>query len=97
MALMNLVSSNINQWTLLAAMLPLVYSIARGEPSTITFDDQQQMELLMTLGQSLVGALFLINMELAWWEATALVRALVRPIRALDREARRRFAGHARQ
>ena len=26
----------------------------------------------MTLGQSLVGALFLINMELAWWEAAAL-------------------------
>ena len=26
MALMNMVSSNINQWTLLAAMLPIVYS-----------------------------------------------------------------------
>jgi hypothetical protein len=26
----------------------------------------------MTLGQSLVGTLFLINMELAWWEATLL-------------------------
>jgi len=26
----------------------------------------------MTLGQSLVGALFLINMELAWWEAAVL-------------------------
>ena len=26
----------------------------------------------MTLGQSLIGALFLINMELAWWEAAAL-------------------------
>ena len=30
MALMNMVSSNINQWTLLAAMLPIVYSISRG-------------------------------------------------------------------
>ncbi len=72
MALMNLVSSNINQWTLLAAMLPIVYSIARGTPSTIPFDSQQELELLMTLGQSLVGALFLINMELAWWEASIL-------------------------
>ena len=72
MALMNLVSSNINQWTLLAAMLPIVYSLARGEASTIRFDNQQELELLMTLGQSLVGALFLINMELAWWEAAAL-------------------------
>src|SRR5262245_5741548 len=72
MALMNMVSSNINQWTLLAAMLPIVYSMSRGEPSAITFDEQQQLEILMTLGQSLVGALFLINMELAWWEALAL-------------------------
>jgi cation:H+ antiporter len=72
MALMNLVSSNINQWTLLAAMLPIFYSYSRGAASSISFDSQQQLELLMTLGQSLVGALFLINMELAWWEAAAL-------------------------
>ncbi len=72
MALMNMVSSNINQWTLLAAMLPVVYSISRGTPSAIVFDDQQKLELLMTLGQSLVGLLFLVNMELDWWEAAAL-------------------------
>jgi len=72
MALMNMVSSNINQWTLLAAMLPIVYSMSRGEPSPIVFDDQQRLEILMTLGQSLVGAMFLINMELAWWEASLL-------------------------
>jgi len=72
MALMNMVSSNINQWTLLAAMLPIVFSISRGAPSTIGFDSQQELEILMTLGQSLIGALFLINMELAWWEASAL-------------------------
>jgi cation:H+ antiporter len=72
MALMNMVSSNINQWTLLAAMLPLVYSVSRGAPSAIVFDQQQSLELLMTVGQSLVGMLFLINMQLAWWEAAAL-------------------------
>jgi len=72
MALMNMVSSNINQWTLLAAMLPIVYSMSRGEPSPIVFDDQQRLEILMTLGQSLVGAMFLVNMQLAWWEASLL-------------------------
>ncbi len=72
MALMNMVSSNINQWTLLTAMLSLVYSLSRGEPSAIPFDEQQMVELLMTLGQSLVGTLFLVNMQLAWWEAAAL-------------------------
>ncbi len=72
MALMNMVSSNINQWTLLAAMLPIVYSISRGSVSSILFDDQQKLELLMTLGQSLIGMLFLVNMRLAWWEAASL-------------------------
>jgi cation:H+ antiporter len=72
MALMNMVSSNINQWTLLAAMLPIVYSVSRGTPSTIPFDSQQELEILMTLGQSLVGMLFLVNMKLTWWEAAAL-------------------------
>ncbi|MCL6543835.1 MAG: hypothetical protein K6T61_01285 [Bryobacteraceae bacterium] len=71
-ALMNMVSSNINQWTLLAAMLPVVYSISRGSLSSITFDQQQSLEILMTLGQSLVGMLFLMNMRLAWLEAASL-------------------------
>lgn len=72
MALMNMVSSNINQWTLLVAMLPVVYSLSVGTPSSIPFDEQQKLELLITLGQSLVGMVFLINMQLAWWEAGAL-------------------------
>ena len=72
MALMNMVSSNINQWTLLAAMLPIVYSISRGQVSLIPLDGQQELELLMTIGQSLIGMVFLVNMELAWWEAAAL-------------------------
>jgi len=72
MALMNMVSSNINQWTLLAAMLPIVYSISIGAVTPIAFDAKQQMELWLTLGQAAVALAFLINMELAWWEAAAL-------------------------
>src|SRR5262249_25577342 len=32
MALMNMVSSNLNQWTVLAAMIPIVYSFSVGHP-----------------------------------------------------------------
>lgn len=71
-ALMNIVSSNINQWTLLLAMLPVVFSLSRGTASAISLDNQQQSELLLTIGQSLVALIFLINMEFAWWEALAL-------------------------
>jgi cation:H+ antiporter len=72
MALMNMVSSNINQWTLLTAMLPIVYSMSRWAPSAIVFDPTQNVEFLMTIGQSLLGAMFLMNMELRWWEAAGL-------------------------
>ncbi len=73
MALMNMVSSNINQWTLLVAMLPVVYSMSVGGPATIHFGGGQEMELLMTIAQALVAMLTLVNMELAWWEAGALL------------------------
>lgn len=72
LSLMNMVSSNITQWTLLSALLPLVLSISYRAPTAIVFDTRQNLEMLMTLGQSLVGAIFLINMELAWWEAAVL-------------------------
>jgi Ca2+/Na+ antiporter len=71
-ALMNLVSSNINQWTLLAALLPAVLSMSMGHLAAIPRDATQSRDLLLTLAQSLVGAIVLVNMELAWWEALGL-------------------------
>jgi cation:H+ antiporter len=71
-ALMNLVSSNINQWTLLAGLLPIVLSLSAGRVTGIPLDAQQSRDLLLTLSQSLLGALFLLKLELAWWEATGL-------------------------
>jgi cation:H+ antiporter len=71
-ALMNMVSSNINQWTMLAAMLPIAYALALGHWATIDFDQHQEVEILMTIGQSLLGALLLANMRFSWWEAALL-------------------------
>ncbi|MBV8553133.1 MAG: hypothetical protein JOY54_17690 [Acidobacteriaceae bacterium] len=71
-ALMNIASSNINQWTLLMAMLPVVLSMSRHDLSGFALDHQQKTELLLTVGQNLVGLIFLINMEFAWWEAAAM-------------------------
>jgi len=71
-ALMNIASSNINQWTLLFAMLPIVFSLSRHSISAIPLDPEQQGELLLTIGQSMVGLIFLINMEFDWWEALTM-------------------------
>ena len=72
MALMNMVSSNINQWTVLAAMIPIVYSISRGQPSALHFDGEQRLEILITILQSLLAVMILANMRFAFWEAAVL-------------------------
>ncbi len=76
MALMNLVSSNINQWTVLAAMIPLVYgwshAAAGGGWIAFHFDAGQQLEIALTLAQSLVAMLLLMEMRFDWWEAAGL-------------------------
>ena len=69
MALMNVVSSNINQWTVLAAMIPIVYSLSLGHVAAIPFDAMHLQEILLTILQSLLGMILLMNMRYSWWEA----------------------------
>jgi len=72
MAIMNMVSSNINQWTMLAGMIPIVYGISAGGMKPVVFDHHQRVELVLTLMQSLLGFCFLVNMRFAWFEAAGL-------------------------
>jgi cation:H+ antiporter len=72
MALMNMASSNINQWTMLAGMLPIAYALSLKVTSPIAFDSHQRLEILLTISQSLLGALLLANMRFSWWEAGLL-------------------------
>src|SRR5437773_8932899 len=76
MALMNIVSSNINQWTILAAMIPVVYGFSHlhhhGVWADFPLDIAQRNELALTLLQTLLGVLLLANMEFDWMDATAL-------------------------
>ncbi len=76
MALMNIVSSNINQWTILAAMIPLVYGFSQlqhhGAWADFPFDPGQRIEIVLTLLQTALGVMLLANMEFDWLDATAL-------------------------
>jgi cation:H+ antiporter len=72
MAMMNMMSSNINQWTVLAAMIPIAFSLARGTPASLPFDGPQREEILLTLMQSVVAVLLVLNMRFEWWDATLL-------------------------
>jgi cation:H+ antiporter len=76
MALMNMVSSNINQWTVLAAMIPLVFGYSHyhhtGAWADFQFDAEQRGEIILTLLQTGLGMVVLANMEFDWFDATAL-------------------------
>lgn len=72
MGLMNMISSNVNQWTVLAAMIPIVFSFSRGEPAALPFDGVQREEILLTVLQSVVAVLLLINLRFEWWNAAVL-------------------------
>lgn len=71
-ALGTLVSSKINQWTLLVAMLPLVFSIAKGGITAMPLDERQQSEVFLTAAQSLFAVSLLLDLRLSIFGAALL-------------------------
>ncbi len=72
MALTNFVSSSINQWTVLVATVPFIYSFGVGHPAAIVFDSHQKVEILLTIVQSYLGFVFLVSMDFSFVEAVSL-------------------------
>lgn len=62
-ALGTLVSSKVNQWTLLIAMLPFIYAIALGGLEPLPLDNRQEDEILLTAGQSLLAVALLLDLR----------------------------------
>ena len=86
MAVMNMVSSNINQWTMLAAMIPIVFNLSLGHWEPVMFDSFHQTELSLTIAQSFLGGLLLLDLRFSLLDATVifvlwLVQFLYAPLR----------------
>ncbi|HEY5625873.1 MAG TPA: hypothetical protein VIT93_05250 [Dehalococcoidia bacterium] len=67
-----LISSKVNQWTLLIGSLPLAYSISGATLSPLDFDTRQSEEIFLTAGQSLFAVAILVSLSMARWEAIVL-------------------------
>ena len=67
-----LISSKINQWTLLIGMLPIVYAVSAGEISPMQMDGRQIEELFLTAAQSLFAVAVLANLSFSIVEALML-------------------------
>ena len=68
-----LVSSKVNQWTLLIATLPLVFSFGAGGLDGMPLVPRQQHELWLTAAQSLFAVVLVSRFAMRRWEALALL------------------------
>jgi cation:H+ antiporter len=68
-----LISSKVNQWTLLVGAIPLVYALSYGAWVPMDLDHRQKEELLLTSAQSLFAAIVISDFRFALWEAVLLM------------------------
>lgn len=88
-----LISSKVNQWTLLIGTLPIVYSISLGAPGALHLDARQSEEILLTAAQSAFGVAILVNLRISVVEAAALFILFTTQLFFTDLTARTWFAG----
>lgn len=67
-----LLSSKVNQWTLLIGMLPLVYALSAGQIAPMRMDSRQVEEIFLTAAQSLFAVAVLANLSFSLTEAALL-------------------------
>jgi cation:H+ antiporter len=67
-----LVSSKVNQWTLLVGTLPIAFAIASSSTDGLPIIARQREEVFLTAAQSLFAVVVLINLSMSLREAAAL-------------------------
>src|SRR5262245_8008276 len=68
-----LLSSKVNQWTLLVGSLPIVFAISAGHVSGLPLDSLQREELFLTAAQSVFAIAVLASRSISVREALALL------------------------
>ncbi len=72
-ALKALISSKVNQWTLLIGTIPLMFSLSAGQIVAFTLDEKQVHELWLTAAQSLFAVAVLVNLKIGRGEGLLLL------------------------
>ncbi|MCL5020464.1 MAG: hypothetical protein M1339_02120 [Bacteroidetes bacterium] len=72
MALLNMISSKVNQWTLLVSMIPIVYSFSMGRISTIPLDIHHREEILLSMMMTFYGCATLAKLRFTRVNAVVL-------------------------
>ena len=88
-----LISSKVNQWTVLVGMIPLAYALSAGHLHPMPLDERQVEEIFLTAAQSLLGIVLLMNLSFTKWEAGSLLILFAAQICFPQAPARYAFAG----
>jgi cation:H+ antiporter len=67
-----LISSKVNQWTLLVGAIPIAYAISLGRLEGLPLDARQTEELILTSTQSLLAAILIADMRFSRRDAIML-------------------------
>jgi cation:H+ antiporter len=67
-----MISSKVNQWTLLIGTLAVIYSVSAGQPGALHLDARQTEEIFLTAAQSAFAVAVLANLRLSLIEAASL-------------------------
>ena len=87
-----LLSSKVNQWTLLVGALPIAYSVSLGEVGTMALDARQVEEIFLTAAQSAFAVAILSSFSFSLREATILFVLFVTQLFFTSPEARFLYA-----
>jgi len=75
-----LISSKVNQWTLLVGSLPIVFSIFSGTLHGLPLDRQQRVELMVTAAQSVFAVAIVASRSVSTREAWVMLSLFVAQI-----------------
>ena len=87
-----LVSSKVNQWTLLVATLPAAYNISAGSLDGLLMDNRQVIEVFLTAAQSLFAVVLILKLSISVRGAIALFVLFAMQLALPYNEARLTFA-----
>ena len=72
LGLVNFVSSKVNQWTLLIAMVPIVYSVSMGQISAVPLDDHHKWQIFLSMVMTFYGCSCLAKFRFTFIDAVLM-------------------------
>jgi len=91
-SLNTLISSKVNQWTLLVGLLPIVYNLSAGHWNPMEMDSRQSEEIFLTAAQSLFAIAIITNLRFSITEALLLFALFVSQMFFTTPESRHSYA-----